>query len=606
VHWSASDAAVAIARDNELCALSPGSAELTATSGAARVVLKVTVEADPIGGITISPAQLDVPVGTTAQLEAVVLDIDGTRLDDRAILWRSNNPAVAKVSDSGVVEAIEQGDALVAARTGGKFATAAVKVVRGAHVAYAPAATPRPTPGRASVAVRGDTASAGTRARAGVGPVGAALPARAEAQIGNRQNTSASASSATTSGGTAGKNRMPLLAGGGIALLLLLVAIVLKPWAGGENSQTPATRNATLDVSGVVPAGGTVTARDAAGGSWQLSSQPTELAPGNYTLEFRAPGYEVADTLVALAEGDSVAWALDPRAMAVAPTSNDPQIQVGTPIPDGTVALAAALPAGGFAVARDRSGRTWPLSSRPTALAPGTYTLEFSAPGYLPADSTMELRPGQASLWSPIMREAARPAEPPSEATLEVRGSVPRGATLIARDASGRAWPLVGGRSALPPGSYTLEFSAAGYDTDTQSVTLRAGQTEVCSPAMRAVNRPPPVVVDVRADQAAIAALVQEFRATFDRRDTAVVRLLPAANRPTWSALFVNRGVTDFSATLGAVEPARVTGDSATVQFTLNVSFRSGNQTPNQVLRYVGTARRTPSGWQLFSLENQR
>jgi serine/threonine-protein kinase len=84
VHWSASDAAVAIARDNELCALSPGSAELTATSGAARVVLKVTVEADPIGGITISPAQLDVPVGTTAQLEAVVLDIDGTRLDDRS------------------------------------------------------------------------------------------------------------------------------------------------------------------------------------------------------------------------------------------------------------------------------------------------------------------------------------------------------------------------------------------------------------------------------------------------------------------------------------------------------------------------------------------
>jgi hypothetical protein len=166
---------------------------------------------------------------------------------------------------------------------------------------------------------------------------------------------------------------------------------------------------------------------------------------------------------------------------------------------------------------------------------------------------------------------------------------------------------LVGGRSALPPGTYTLEFSAAGYDSETQSITLRPGATDVWTPALRTVTKAAtPPLPDVRADQAAIAALVQDFRASFSRRDSSVVRLLPAANRQTWVALFANRGVSDFTATLGAVEPARVTGDSATIQFTLNVSFRSGNQSPNEVLRFVGTVRRMQSGWQIISLENQR
>jgi hypothetical protein len=193
-----------------------------------------------------------------------------------------------------------------------------------------------------------------------------------------------------------------------------------------------------------------------------------------------------------------------------------------------------------------------------------------------------------------------------------VTGTVPQGGQLVARDSTNRAWPLVAERTSLPPGRYTLEFRAAGYDAETRQLVLQAGQTETWSPAMRATAKaaPPTTSVpaaDPRADQQAIESLVRAFHASFSQRDTSVVRLMQGADRANWSRLMVDRNtVTDFSAALGTIEQPRVTGDNGTIVFAMNVAFRSGNQNVRQPLRYLATARRTPGGWQLISVAAQR
>jgi hypothetical protein len=124
---------------------------------------------------------------------------------------------------------------------------------------------------------------------------------------------------------------------------------------------------------------------------------------------------------------------------------------------------------------------------------------------------------------------------------------------------------------------------------------------------MRAVTKAaPPPVLDTRADQTAVQQLVRAFNASFSRRDTSALRLLPADARQTWRLLFLERGVTDFSATLGTLAQPSVSGDSASVQFAMTIAFRSNNQNVRNELRYVGTAQRSPTGWRLVSLTTQR
>jgi hypothetical protein len=85
-----------------------------------------------------------------------------------------------------------------------------------------------------------------------------------------------------------------------------------------------------------------------------------------------------------------------------------------------------------------------------------------------------------------------------------------------------------------------------------------------------------------------------------------VLRLLPADARQTWRLFFLERGVTDFSATLGTLGQPGISGDSASVQFAMTIAFRNNNQNVRNELRYVGSAQRGPTGWRLVSLTTQR
>jgi alpha-tubulin suppressor-like RCC1 family protein len=82
----------------------------------------------PAVALAVEPAALDLLVGGTGQLRAIITDSAGHRLYDQAITWSSDNSAVATVSDSGVVTAVGSGSATITAVSDGLSRTTAVAV----------------------------------------------------------------------------------------------------------------------------------------------------------------------------------------------------------------------------------------------------------------------------------------------------------------------------------------------------------------------------------------------------------------------------------------------------------------------------------------------
>ncbi len=81
-----------------------------------------------VASITLTPPASTIAAGSTITLAARPLDANGTTVDVPAITWSTNNPAVATVSASGIVNALAAGNARIAASAFGKSATASVTV----------------------------------------------------------------------------------------------------------------------------------------------------------------------------------------------------------------------------------------------------------------------------------------------------------------------------------------------------------------------------------------------------------------------------------------------------------------------------------------------
>jgi hypothetical protein len=255
-----------------------------------------------------------------------------------------------------------------------------------------------------------------------------------------------------------------------------------------------------------------------------------------------------------------------------------------------------------------------PPPAAPPQVAVTTDTAQLSPPPAASAANTNQARvtsppaaPRAESTRVPVTQTAEPEPEPPPvvRGTVEVAATnLPAGWSIIMSDPAGQATAVTARSLSLVPGTYVFEFRAPGHETDQQRITVSAGQTQRYSPDVRAVpSRQPPPARDARADQAAIETAVRDFIAAFQRRDASVVvPLLPSEQRTNWRTLLENRGVSDWQATLGTLQPARIDGDNATVQFTVRVSFRSMNQTPRQELRYTGSLERSGSAWRLASL----
>jgi uncharacterized protein YjdB len=112
-----------------------------------------TDEPVPVETVVVSPATLDVLTGGTGALEAQVKDASGNVLRNRRVVWASANPAIATVSDNGIVSGISAGRVNVAATSEGVSDMASVTVV----AAAARVMSVRIAPDKADLFVAGST-----------------------------------------------------------------------------------------------------------------------------------------------------------------------------------------------------------------------------------------------------------------------------------------------------------------------------------------------------------------------------------------------------------------------------------------------------------------
>lgn len=131
VAWSSSDEGVATAEGGLVTARGPGTATVRATQGAAQASARAQVEQAP-ASLTLAPADSTLPApGATLRLEAVVRDRGGHPIAGAAVGWQSLDPSVATVEE-GVVRALSEGTARIAASAGPAADTARVRVLAGA------------------------------------------------------------------------------------------------------------------------------------------------------------------------------------------------------------------------------------------------------------------------------------------------------------------------------------------------------------------------------------------------------------------------------------------------------------------------------------------
>jgi serine/threonine protein kinase len=131
VSWSVADPTVAsVSADGQVRALAPGTTEVVATIDSRSARASVTVTAEAVASVTVSPASVDLQPGATFRLSATVVGVRGSRLEGRPLEWRSSDETVATVSDAGVVTGQTAGTATVSATAEGHAGQTTVTVER--------------------------------------------------------------------------------------------------------------------------------------------------------------------------------------------------------------------------------------------------------------------------------------------------------------------------------------------------------------------------------------------------------------------------------------------------------------------------------------------
>ncbi len=135
VTWTSSDeAVVTVDQDGLVTAVGNGMADVVATAGDVSDMVSITVmeTSEPVATtVMIDPASHTLEaIGETVQLAAVVLDQDENVMADAAVTWSSGDEAVATVDADGLVTAVDNGMADIAAQSGDAVGSAAITVAQ--------------------------------------------------------------------------------------------------------------------------------------------------------------------------------------------------------------------------------------------------------------------------------------------------------------------------------------------------------------------------------------------------------------------------------------------------------------------------------------------
>ena len=128
--WSSSNTVVATVSGNGLVtAVANGTAQIRAQSGNTTGTANITVAESVPTRITIAPTSHTLEmIGATVQLTATVRDQRNNIMSGQSITWSSADEAVATVSGAGLVTAVSNGMAEIAATSGSLSASASIAV----------------------------------------------------------------------------------------------------------------------------------------------------------------------------------------------------------------------------------------------------------------------------------------------------------------------------------------------------------------------------------------------------------------------------------------------------------------------------------------------
>ena len=113
LYWLSDKPEIAtVSEDGEVTAKAPGEAIILAVAGKASAVCHVCVFR-PIDELTLSDESIRIPRKETFLLQATVLPEDATEI----IKWSSDKPEIAIVDEDGLVKGLEEGEAVITAKT---------------------------------------------------------------------------------------------------------------------------------------------------------------------------------------------------------------------------------------------------------------------------------------------------------------------------------------------------------------------------------------------------------------------------------------------------------------------------------------------------------
>jgi uncharacterized membrane protein len=233
----------------------------------------------------------------------------------------------------------------------------------------------------------------------------------------------------------------------------------LTPATYGTIAGTVTNATSGAAISGAtVTAGGITTTTDDSG------TYSIIIAPGTYTVEASATGYNTDSASVTVISGGTV-----PQHFPLTPATPGTITGMVTDATSGAAISGAIVTAGGITTTTDASG-TYGI-----IIAPGTYTVEASATGYNTVSASLTVISG----WTVIQYFHLTPAPGTIAGTVtDVNSAAPiSGATVTAglktttTDTSGNYIITI------DPGPYTVTASATGYNTDSASVIVTSGGT---------------------------------------------------------------------------------------------------------------------------------
>ena len=133
IKWTSSnEAAATVSEDGNVVAVSAGEATITVSSVSQPDIMSscsvtVSAKAIPVTAITLDQEHLDLVEGDDYTLHATVEPVNAT---DKTVKWKSSNPSIASVSDTGLVTANHEGTAVITASCGNVSATCEVSVAK--------------------------------------------------------------------------------------------------------------------------------------------------------------------------------------------------------------------------------------------------------------------------------------------------------------------------------------------------------------------------------------------------------------------------------------------------------------------------------------------